>query len=160
MTDDFSHIDKNGKAKMVDVTEKKVTDRKAIASGQIKMKAKTLDLIKEGEIKKGAVLETARIAGIMGVKKTSELIPMCHPLFISGIDIEFEFINNNTINIKAVVKNSGKTGVEMEALTGVSTAALTIYDMCKAVDKSMIISDIKLLYKAGGKSGKYKREEV
>ena len=160
MTEEFSHIDEEGKVKMVDVSEKDVTNRKAIAVGKIKMKSKTLKMIKEGNIKKGAVLETARISGIMGVKKTPDIIPMCHPLLISGINIEFEFKGEDTIKIKAIVKNSGKTGVEMEALTGVSIAALTIYDMCKAVDKDMIIGDIKLNYKAGGKSGVYKRNNI
>ncbi|MGM0411103.1 MAG: cyclic pyranopterin monophosphate synthase MoaC, partial [Bacillota bacterium] len=144
---------------MVDVSDKDTTNRKAIASGEIKMKAETLKMIKEGEIKKGSVLETARIAGVMGVKKTSDIIPMCHPLLLSAIDIEFEFYDKQRIKIKAVVKNSGKTGVEMEALNGVSVAALTIYDMCKAVDKGMIIDDIKLDYKSGGKSGVYERKD-
>jgi len=158
MTENFSHIDDKGKVKMVDVSQKDVTERKAIAVGKVIMKTSTLEMIKNGEIKKGAVLETARISGIMGVKKTPDIIPMCHPLLISGIDIEFEFGDKDTIIIKAVVKNSGKTGVEMEALTGVSIAALTIYDMCKAVDKEMIINDIKLSYKSGGESGVFKRE--
>lgn len=157
MADSLSHLDNQGKAKMVDVSKKDITDRKAIAVGEVKMKAYTLSLIKKGGIKKGAVLETARIAGIMAVKKTSDLIPMCHPLFISAIDIEFKIISNNTIKIKVAVRNNGKTGVEMEALTGVSIAALTIYDMCKAVDRSIIIGDIKLIYKDGGKSGRYER---
>ncbi len=160
MTEEFSHIDEEGKVKMVDVSEKDITNRKAIAVGKIKMKPKTLKMIKEGNIKKGVVLETARISGIMGVKKTPDIIPMCHPLLISGIDIEFEFKGEDTIKIKSIVKNSGKTGVEMEALTGVSIAALTIYDMCKAVDKAMIIGDIKLNYKEGGKSGVYKRNNI
>lgn len=158
MSDEFSHIDEKGKVKMVDVSKKDITERKAIAVGEVKMKPSTLEMIKNGEMKKGAVLETARISGIMGVKKTPDIIPMCHPLLISGIDLEFEFKDEDKIMIKAVVKNSGKTGVEMEALTGVSVAALTIYDMCKAVDKSMIINDIKLEYKSGGKSGVFKRE--
>ena len=158
MSDEFSHIDEKGKVKMIDVSKKDITERKAIAVGEVKMKPSTLEMIKNGEMKKGAVLETARISGIMGVKKTPDIIPMCHPLLISGIDLEFEFKDEDKIMIKAVVKNSGKTGVEMEALTGVSVAALTIYDMCKAVDKSMIINDIKLEYKSGGKSGVFKRE--
>jgi len=159
MTDKFSHIDDKGKVKMVDVSKKDITERKAIAVGEVKMKSSTLEMIKKGDMKKGAVLETARISGIMGVKKTPDIIPMCHPLLISGIDLEFKFKDENKIIIEAIVKNSGKTGVEMEALTGVSIAALTIYDMCKAVDKSMIINDIKLEYKSGGKSGVYKRNE-
>ncbi|MFW5855945.1 MAG: cyclic pyranopterin monophosphate synthase MoaC [Bacillota bacterium] len=160
MSAKFSHLDDRGRAKMVDVTDKDISKRKAVAAGEIKMNKKTLKMIKEGSIKKGAVLETARIAGIMGVKNTPDLIPMCHPLLISGIDIEFEFRDERTVEIKAVVKNSGKTGVEMEALTGVSTAALTIYDMCKAVDKKMEINNIRLLYKSGGQSGEFKRKDV
>lgn len=160
MTEKFSHIDNKGKVKMVDVSQKKNTERKAIATGKVIMNPSTLKMIKNGEMKKGAVLETARISGVMGVKKTPDIIPMCHPLLISGIDIEFEFEDKNKIKIKAVVKNSGKTGVEMEALTGVSIAALTIYDMCKAVDKAMIINDIKLKYKSGGKSGVFERNEL
>lgn len=153
----FSHIDSSGRAKMVDVTEKDDTKREALAWGTVTMKPETLQLIREGKIEKGAVLETARVAGIMAVKRTWELIPMCHQLLITGIDIEFEFVDDRTIGIRATVRTTGKTGVEMEALTGVSVAALTIYDMCKAVDKGMVISDIKLLRKTGGKSGTYVR---
>jgi len=156
---EFSHIDDRGKAKMVDVTDKSETKREAIAYGQIQMKTETLSRIKNGEIEKGAVLETARVAGIMGVKKTSNLIPMCHPLLISGIAINFKFEDNKTIGIYVNACISGKTGVEMEALTGVSIAALTIYDMCKAVEKDMVIGDMKLLKKSGGKSGLYVRKE-
>jgi len=145
--------------KMVDVSEKDITQRKAIAGGEITMEPATLRMIKEGNIKKGAVLETARIAGIMGAKKTSELIPMCHPLLLSSIKVDFDTNFEDKIKIKAEVKNSGQTGVEMEALTAVNTAALTIYDMCKAVDRSMTINDVKLLYKSGGKSGTYERKE-
>lgn len=157
MAEEFSHIDDKGKVKMVDVSQKSVTERKAIAAGKVIMESTTLEMIKNGKMKKGAVLETARISGIMGVKKTSDIIPMCHPLLISSIDIEFEFEAENKLKIKCTVKNSGKTGVEMEALNGVSIAALTIYDMCKAVDKAMIIDDIKLEYKSGGKSGVFMR---
>lgn len=153
----FSHIDEKGRAKMVDITDKKETEREALAYGKVKMKASTLEKIKKGEIEKGAVLETARIAGVMGVKKTSELIPMAHPLLITSIDLEFNFENKTDIGIYVTVKTTGKTGVEMEALTGVSIAALTIYDMCKAVDKGIVIGDIKLLKKRGGKSGTYVR---
>ncbi len=153
----LSHVDHEGKARMVDVTNKKDTDRKALAYGQVSMKPETLDLIKEGKIEKGAVLETARVAGIMGVKKTPEIIPMCHQLLITGIDIEFEFKDEQTIGIKATTVTTGKTGVEMEALTGVAVSALTIYDMCKAVDKEMVIGEIKLLQKTGGKSGTFIR---
>jgi cyclic pyranopterin phosphate synthase len=116
-------------------------------------------MIKEGTIIKGSVIETARIAGIMAAKKTSDLIPMCHPLLLSSIKVDFDLNYDDRIKIEAEVKNSGQTGVEMEALTAVNTAALTIYDMCKAVDRSMIINDVKLLYKSGGKSGVYERKQ-
>lgn len=153
----FSHINDKGKAQMVDITSKDSTIREAIAYGQVSMKPETIDLIKKGKIEKGAVLETARIAGIMGVKKTGDLIPMCHQLLITGIDIEFEFKDDTTIGILVRVKTTGKTGVEMEALAGASITALTIYDMCKAVDKDMVIGEVKLLRKTGGKSGVYQR---
>ena len=152
MDKEFSHIDQNGKVKMVDVSGKEVTNRTARAVGEIKMQAETLKMIKKGELKKGAVIETARIAGITGAKKTSDLIPMCHPLLLSSIKVDFNLDFMDKIKIEAEVKNSGQTGVEMEALTAVNLAALTIYDMVKAVDKSMEINDIKLIYKAGGKS--------
>jgi len=156
---EFTHIDEKGKTKMVDVTDKDETKREAIAYGQIKLKESTLERIKNGQIEKGAVLETARVAGIMSVKKTAELIPMCHPLLITGVDIKFEFENATTLGIYATVRTTGKTGVEMEAFTGVSIAALTVYDMCKAVDKDMVIKNIKLMKKTGGKSGTYVRED-
>lgn len=155
----LSHIDSSGMAKMVDVTEKDDTKREALAWGTVTMEPETLRLIRDGKIEKGAVLETARVAGIMAVKRTWELIPMCHQLLITGVDIEFEFVDGRTIGIRAAARTTGKTGVEMEALTAVSVAALTIYDMCKAVDKGMVIGDIKLLRKAGGKSGSYVRPE-
>jgi len=159
MEKEFSHVDQDGKVKMVDVSDKEITERTARAAGEVKMQPETLMMIKEGNIKKGAVIEAARIAGIMGAKKTSELIPMCHPLLLSSIKVEFELDYEDKIVIRAEVKNSGQTGVEMEALTAVNTAALTIYDMAKAVDRSMEIGKIKLLYKAGGKSGVYERRE-
>lgn len=158
MEKEFSHIDKNGKVKMVDVSEKEITQRTARAVGQIKMQSGTLKMIKEGKIKKGAVIETARIAGITGAKKTSDLIPMCHPLLLSSIKVDFNLDFEDKIEIEAEVKNSGQTGVEMEALTAVNLAALTVYDMVKAVDKTMEIGKIKLVYKAGGKSGVYERK--
>ncbi len=154
----FSHIDNEGKAKMVDISEKGDTKREAVATGFIKMQPETLQQIKEGKIKKGAVLETARVAAIMAVKKTYELIPMCHQLLLTGIDVDFEFTDSKTITITVTARTTGKTGVEMEALNGVSTAALTLYDMCKAIDKRMVIGDIKLMKKTGGKSGKFVRE--
>lgn len=156
---DFSHIDKKGNAQMVDITEKNKTNREATAKGLITMKKETLKQIKDEKMKKGPVLETARIAAIMSVKNTSNLIPMCHPISIGGINIDFIYLDDKTIEISVKVNTYDKTGVEMEALNGVSTAALTIYDMCKAVDKDMVISNIRLIEKSGGKSGYYKREE-
>ncbi|MBM7557669.1 cyclic pyranopterin monophosphate synthase MoaC [Halanaerobacter jeridensis] len=159
--DKFSHFDEQGRSRMVDVSEKEDTKRIAVAKGEVKVSAKTLELIKDDEIEKGDVLEVARVAGIMGVKKTPDLIPMCHPLAVSGIDIEFKIIDTEgIIEIIATTKITAKTGVEMESLTAVSTAALTIYDMCKAVDKAMEIGEIKLLKKTGGKSGTYLSDEL
>ena len=156
----LTHVDKKGKARMVDVTAKEITEREAVAKGSIFMKRDTLKAILANEIKKGDVLGTAKIAGIMAAKKTGDLIPLCHPLNIDSVDILFEPIQKtNCIDITAIAKTSGKTGVEMEALTAVSVAALTIYDMCKAMDKGMIISDIRLIKKTGGKSGTYIRTE-
>lgn len=149
---DFTHFNSSGRATMVDVSEKKITDRTAIAIGYIEMAENTLSTIRNGGIKKGDVLSVAQVAGIMGAKKTSEIIPMCHNIFISGANIEFEIMDNKRIKIIATVKTSGQTGIEMEALAAVSISALTIYDMCKAIDKNMVISDIKLVKKTGGKS--------
>lgn len=154
----FTHFNESGRAHMVEVSEKQDTKRIAIATGIIRMKKETINLIKHGLIKKGDVLSVAQIGGIMGAKKTSDLIPMCHNIFLTGADIRFNILDDS-IEIEAEVKTVGKTGVEMEALTAVSLAALTIYDMCKAVDKGMVISDIKLIKKAGGKSGEYIRKE-
>ncbi|MFW6294768.1 MAG: cyclic pyranopterin monophosphate synthase MoaC [Halanaerobium sp.] len=159
MNKKFTHLDEKGKVKMVDVSSKDITQRKAVAGGEIKMETSTLSMIKEAKIAKGSVIETARIAGIMAAKKTHELIPMCHPLLLSSIKVDFDLNFTDKIKIRAEVKNSGQTGVEMEALTAVNTAALTIYDMCKAVDRSMTINDVKLLYKSGGKSGVYERKQ-
>jgi len=156
---DFSHLDGKDNPKMVDITNKNKTNREATAKGRIKMNNKTLEMIKNKSIKKGPVLNTARIAAVMAVKKTSSIIPMCHPIAIGGINIDFKFLDNKTIEIIATVKTYDKTGVEMEALQGVSTAALTIYDMCKAVDKDMVIDNIRLIEKTGGKSGHYLRKE-
>jgi len=157
----FTHFNEEGKAKMVDVSDKKVTDRTATASGSIYVSNAIIDKIKNNDMKKGDVLSVAQIAGVMGAKKTSELIPMCHNIFISGADLKFAIDEiNSKIEIIATVKTSGQTGIEMEALTAVSIASLTIYDMCKAVDKNMVISDIKLLKKTGGKSGVFERKEV
>lgn len=156
----FTHFDQQGNAVMVDVSEKKETTRVAIASGQISMSNEAYDLVKSGSIAKGDVLGIARIAGIMAAKKVDDLIPLTHPLMITKANVEFELKDErSTIEIKATVGITGKTGVEMEALTAVSVAALTIYDMCKAVDKSMVISDICLLQKSGGKSGTFQRHD-
>ncbi|XCH79142.1 MAG: cyclic pyranopterin monophosphate synthase MoaC [Candidatus Dehalobacter alkaniphilus] len=150
----LTHFNEEGRARMVDVSSKAETARVAVARGEIKMKPETLALVKDKVLAKGDVLAVSQVAGIMGAKKTSEIIPMCHPLLLSGIDVFFTInAQESKIEIQAVVKNSGQTGVEMEALTGVSIAALTIYDMCKAAEKDMVIGDICLVSKSGGKSG-------
>lgn len=155
----LTHIDKKGKASMVDVTAKDITMREAVAKGSVFMQQGTLKVVLANEIKKGDVLGVARIAGIMAAKRTSEMIPLCHPLNITSVDISFEPVREkNCIDITATVKVSSQTGVEMEALTAVSVAALTIYDMCKAIDKGMTISGIRLMKKTGGKSGTYIRK--
>ena len=152
----LTHFNTQGRAKMVDVTAKDDTERVAVAAGAITMKKETLALIKKGAFEKGDVLAVAQVAGIMGAKKTSGLIPMCHPLLLTGININLELDEEQSaVRILATVKTTGKTGVEMEALTAAATAALTIYDMCKAVDKEMVIHDLRLLEKSGGKSGHY-----
>ena len=154
----FTHLDSNGNVRMVDVSAKDATPREALASGSIHMTSETFNNIMVGKVKKGNVLETARIAGVMAAKKTAELIPMCHPLNLTYIEVNF-FPDKKakTIRIEGRVRLVGKTGVEMEALTAVSVAALTIYDMCKSQDREMVISDICLLEKSGGKSGRYSR---
>jgi cyclic pyranopterin phosphate synthase len=155
----LSHLDKEGKAKMVDITRKPLTRREAVARGSVTMKPATMKLILDKKIPKGDVFNVARIAGIMAAKKTSELIPMCHPLDITAIDIHFNPAHKKRkIDIESRVSIVGRTGVEMEALTAVSVAALAIYDMCKAVDKEMVISEIMLVEKRGGKSGFFKRK--
>ncbi len=155
----LTHLDEKGEAAMVDVSEKAITDRIAIAEGQIVMLPETLRLIREGNAKKGDVLGAARIAGIMAAKKTHELIPLCHPLLISKIAIDLEPDEELPgIRVRATVKLSGQTGVEMEALTAVSVACLTIYDMVKAADRGMKIENIRLVEKSGGKSGTYRAE--
>lgn len=161
MTDKLNHFDSKGNAIMVDITEKNVTERKAIAKGKIFVNGETYKRILDGNMTKGDVLGVARIAGIMATKKTSDLIPMCHPLMLTKSQIDFEF-NEEEKSITAIstVKLSGKTGVEMEALTGVNVALLTIYDMCKAIDKNMVISDIHLVEKTGGKSGDFIFENI
>ncbi len=155
----LTHLDKKGRPKMVDVGDKKDTERIAIAKGSIKVSPIVLEMIKKGNVKKGDVLSVAQVAGIMGAKRTSENIPMCHNIFITGVEMDFELDEKNSmIHIKATAKTIGKTGIEMEVLNAVSIAALTIYDMCKAIDKSMIITNIRLVKKSGGKSGTYIRE--
>jgi cyclic pyranopterin phosphate synthase len=156
----LTHVDDEGKAMMVDISQKFATERVAIASGMVKMQPETLELIRSGEVKKGDVLAVARVAGIMAAKKTDEVIPLCHPLPLTSAQIDFEFVNENMVKITAEVKTTYNTGVEMEALTAVSVAALTIYDMCKAVDRAMVIGEIKLEKKSGGQSGVFNREEL
>ena len=154
----LSHIDEEGKAVMVDVSDKEVTDRVATARGAVLMAPETMRLIQAGGVKKGDVLSVARLAGIMGAKKTPELIPLCHPLALNAIDVELTLdAARNAVDIRATCRVRGRTGVEMEALTAVSVAALTIYDMCKAVDRGMRISDIRLRRKSGGKSGRFEQ---
>jgi len=156
----LSHVDHSGKVKMVDVAAKDASLREAIASGKVSMKSTTAQLIDEKSLAKGDVINTAVIAGIMAAKKVSALIPLCHPLELTAIDVEIVVdAERGEVNITAKSKSVGKTGVEMEALTAVAVAGLTIYDMCKAVDKEMIIGEIKLLSKKGGKSGVYERKE-
>ncbi len=153
---ELSHINEQGRARMVDVTDKEETYRTATASGAVRVNENTMQLIKTGGIKKGDVLSVAQVAGIMAAKRTSDIIPMCHPLALSSADISFT-LTDTEINITATVKCKGSTGVEMEALTAVNAAALTVYDMCKAVQRDIEIDDIKLIYKSGGKSGEFIR---
>ena len=156
---EFTHINDEGRAKMVDVSEKCDTVREAVAVGSISMKRETLQRIKDGSISKGDVLAVAQVGGIMGAKSTPQIIPMCHPIMISGCDISFKLdLENSKIEITATTKTVGKTGIEMEALTAVSVAALTIYDMCKAIDREMTINNIMLVRKSGGKSGVFERK--
>ncbi|MCL1980502.1 MAG: cyclic pyranopterin monophosphate synthase MoaC [Proteobacteria bacterium] len=158
MADHLTHFDASGNARMVEVGGKEATDRRATAAGRIEMSRQVYDMVRAGTVKKGDVLGVARIAGIMAAKKVDQLIPLCHPLAITGVEIDFSFDDaRSAIEITATVSITGRTGVEMEALTAVSIAALTIYDMCKAVDKTMVMSDIRLLRKSGGKSGLFVR---
>ena len=165
MTDDFTHFDSQGNAVMVDVSAKEVTTRYAIAGGSISMNGMAFKAVLGGTVKKGDVFAVARIAGIMAAKRCAELIPLCHPLCFDECTIDFSYSKekidekDNVIKATCKVKLSGKTGAEMEALTGVSVALLTVYDMCKAIDRSMLIGDIRLLEKAGGKSGSFIRIE-
>ena len=163
MNNPLTHFNEQGRARMVDVSEKGISSRIATARGKVCMHPHTLHLIQEGKIKKGDVLAVAQVAGVMAAKKTSEIIPMCHPLLLSNVDINFSEKNEEidglcSIDITATVKVTGKTGVEMEALTAVSLAALTIYDMCKAVDRGIILKNIELIHKSGGKSGTFEKQ--
>jgi cyclic pyranopterin phosphate synthase len=151
----LTHLDESGAANMVDVSAKNVTSRMAVARAKIAMKAATLAMIRAGTAKKGDVLAAARIAGIMAAKRTHELIPLCHPLLLSKVSVDFDF-GRSAIEVTATVKVDGKTGVEMEALTACAVACLTVYDMCKAADRGMAISELRLIEKSGGKSGRYR----
>lgn len=154
----FTHFDAKGQASMVDVSDKAVTVREAEAVGQVLMQPETLAMVAQGNHKKGDVLGVARLAGIQGAKKCSDLIPLCHPLMLSSVKVDFEIDHSaHCVHIRARCKLAAQTGVEMEALTAVSVAALTIYDMCKAVDKGMQISAIELVHKSGGRSGEWRR---
>ena len=156
MNSKLTHIDNRGKAQMVDVSSKEKTMRTAEAYAKVKLPNKVFNAVKKNQIEKGDVLTVAKIAGIQAAKRTSELIPLCHNIFISKIDLELKLNSKNkTVEIKSFAKTTDVTGIEMEALTAVSVAALTVYDMCKAIDKGIIINDIKLLSKSGGKSGNY-----
>ena len=158
---DFTHFNEQGRAKMVDVGEKSISRRTATAAARVLVNEQTFSLIRSGGMKKGDVLTVAQIAGVMGAKRTPDLIPMCHPILMDGIDLELKLDENRlSVEIFATVSCDGRTGVEMEALTAVSTAALTVYDMCKAVQKDMIIADIRLVSKTGGVHGDYHREEM
>ena len=156
--DKLTHIDADGAVKMVDVTSKEVTYREAVAAGRILTSKETIDLVSRGELPKGNVLETARLAGVMAAKRTSDLIPLCHPIGITGVDISFEVLDDQ-ISVEVCVRVPGRTGVEMEALTAASVSLLTIYDMCKAVDKGMVIGEVRLLEKSGGSGGDYIRNQ-
>ena len=152
----LSHTDKNGKARMVDVGNKEITNRKARASVVVRLNQATFELVKNNEIAKGDVLTVAKLSGIQAAKKTSDLIPLCHPLMLTGIDVDITLDSDNTsVHITTACRLKGQTGVEMEALTAASVAALTLYDMCKAVDRGMIIDGVRLLHKSGGRSGEW-----
>ena len=154
---DFTHFNEQGRARMVDVSGKEPTDRTAVAAGTVRMQPSTVEAIRTGGVPKGDVLAVAQVAGIMAAKRTSEIVPMCHPLALTGVDIRFA-LRADAVDVEAAVRCRGETGVEMEALHAVTAAALTIYDMCKALEKGMVISDVRLLEKTGGKSGDYRRK--
>ncbi|NVK18109.1 MAG: cyclic pyranopterin monophosphate synthase MoaC [Methylocystaceae bacterium] len=156
MGEEFTHIDKDGNAVMVDVSEKDITERVATAKASVIMEPETLERIMAGTLKKGDVLSVAQLAGIMGAKKTPDLIPLCHPLALTSVKVELTCDpDRNAVDVIGTCKLKGRTGVEMEALTAVTVASLTVYDMCKAIDKAMTITDVRLTYKEGGKSGKF-----
>ena len=156
---EFSHFDAAGNAHMVDVSDKDESERIAIAEGRVEMRGETLALIRSGGVKKGDVLSVARLAGIMAAKRTADLVPLCHPLALAAVAVDLDLDDvASAISITATVKLKGRTGVEMEALTAVSVAALTVYDMCKAVDRGMRISDVRLRHKSGGKSGTFEQD--
>lgn len=158
MTSELTHLDESGRARMVDVSAKDITRREATARAVVFMQPETAKLISTGGVAKGDVLAVAQVAGVMGAKRTPELVPLCHPLPITGVDMTFDLdVERAVLEIRATVRVTGRTGVEMEALTAVSVAALTVYDMCKAVDRGMTISEIQLMHKAGGKSGEFVR---
>lgn len=160
MKNDFTHFNEEGRAKMVDVGEKPISHRAAVAAARVLVNEETFVLIQSGGMKKGDVLTVAQIAGVMGAKRTPDLIPMCHPILIEGIDLSLHLDEARcSVEIEATVSCDGRTGVEMEALTAAATAALTVYDMCKAVQKDMVIADIRLLHKSGGVHGDFHREE-
>jgi cyclic pyranopterin phosphate synthase len=153
---ELTHFDPDGKARMVDVTDKAASERVAVAAGAVYLRTETLALIRDGGVKKGDVLSVARLAGIMGAKRTPDLIPLCHPLALTSVTLDLALDpERNAVDITATCKVAGKTGVEMEAMTAVAVAALTVYDMCKAVDRGITIGDIRLTHKSGGKSGVY-----
>ena len=159
IADDFTHFDDRGNARMVDVGNKAETRRQAVAAGRVLVNRMTFELIRTGGMKKGDVLTVAQVAGIMGAKRTPDVIPMCHPITLSGIDLELSLNEEMlSVDIVATVSCTGATGVEMEAMTAVSIAALTVYDMCKAVQRDMVIDDIRLMKKSGGQSGNFERE--
>lgn len=159
MSEKFTHFDADGNARMVDVSDKDISSRTATARGRVIMQAATLAMIRDGQVKKGDVLQVARLAGIMAAKRTADLIPLCHPLALSSVEVDLQCNDaDQAVDIQATVKLKGRTGVEMEALTAVSVAGLTVYDMCKAVDRGMQIEAVRLVYKDGGKSGEFRSE--
>ena len=157
--EELSHVGPGGEARMVDISVKGDTVREAVATGGVRMKPATLEKIRQNQLKKGDVLAVARVAGIMAAKKTFELIPLCHPILISDVSVSFDYVEPDFISIMATAKSTGKTGVEMEAMVAASVSALTIYDMCKAIDRGMTIEQVRLESKSGGKSGTYIRQK-